>query len=165
MRELLETLLGAGRDVRDVDAVQMALRTVVVYAFTLAVVRFGSRRFFGKATAFDLLVGIVIGSVMSRAINGSAPFFPTLVAGAVLVGVHGLLARIAYHVDWFGPLVKGEPILLIEDGRVRTEGLRSANLSQKDLDEAIRLKGHAPDTSSIRLAYLERNGQISVIPY
>ncbi len=163
MEDLLETVLGAGRDVRNVDPVQMALRTVVVYAFTLAVVRFGSRRFLGKATAFDLLVSIVIGSVMSRAINGSAPFLPTLVSGAVLVAMHGLLARIAYHVDWFGPLVKGEPILLIEDGRVRPEGLRRAHLSQKDLDEAIRLKGYDPAGSSIRLAYLERNGEISVI--
>ena len=34
---------------------------------------------------------------MSRAINGSAPFFPTMLGGAVLVGMHWLLGVLAYH--------------------------------------------------------------------
>jgi hypothetical protein len=34
-----------------------------------------------KATAFDVIAAIMLGSIMSRAINGSAPFLPTLVAG------------------------------------------------------------------------------------
>jgi uncharacterized membrane protein YcaP (DUF421 family) len=74
----------------------MALRTIAIYTFTLAIVRLGSKRFLGQASAFDTIVGIMLGSVMSRAINGSAPFLPTLGAGAVLIGMHWLLALLSF---------------------------------------------------------------------
>jgi uncharacterized membrane protein YcaP (DUF421 family) len=163
-RNALEALLGLGRDAGDIEAGQMALRAVLVYAFTLALVRLGSRRFLGKATAFDVILGIMIGSVMSRGINGSAGLVPTLAAGTVLVALHGLFAMLAFRTRWFGDYVKGSPVLLVEDGRVRPEGMREASLTEADLAEALRLQGKEPDPSRIRRAYLERNGSISVVP-
>ncbi|MDQ3802680.1 MAG: DUF421 domain-containing protein [Acidobacteriota bacterium] len=162
--EQVQSLVGLGGDARDVGVVGTALRTIMVYVFTLAVVRLGSKRFLSKATAFDVIVGIMLGSVMSRAIDGSNPFFPTLAAGAVLLGMHWLLARLAFHSDWFGPLVKGNPIKLIEDGKIREEGMRQAGLSEQDLTQALRMQNNHTDPANIRLAYLERNGSISVIP-
>src|SRR5690242_3120421 len=117
--EQFQSLLGLGRNVADVDALQMALRTITIYAFTLAIVRLGSKRFLGKASAFDTIIGIMIGSIMSRAINGSAPFFPSLVAGVVMVGMHWLLAVLSFHLHWFGPYVKGKAVLLIKDGQIQ----------------------------------------------
>ena len=63
----IQTLLGFGQDVGDVGAVQMALRTIVIYAFSLVIVRLGSKRFLSQATAFDVIVAIMLGSIMSRA--------------------------------------------------------------------------------------------------
>jgi uncharacterized membrane protein YcaP (DUF421 family) len=161
----LQTLLGLELDVNDVNALQMALRTIIIYAFTLAIVRLGSKRFLSKASAFDFIVGIMLGSVMSRAINGSAPFFPTLVGGVVLIGMHWLLAMLAYYIDWFGPFVKGHPVLLIKDGQIQEQGMRRGGLSTHDLTQAIRLDTNQTDPSKIKLAYLERDGSISVIPF
>src|SRR3712207_3456770 len=90
----LQAFLGYGRDVSDVNALQMALRTMIIYAVTLVLIRLGSKRFLSQATAFDVIVGIMLGSVMSRAINSSAPLVPTLAAGVALVGMHWLLAQI-----------------------------------------------------------------------
>ena len=141
----------------------MALRTLLIYVFTLAIVRLGSKRFLSEASAFDVIVAIMLGSVMSRAINGSAPFFPTLVAGVVLLGLHWLFATLAFHTDWFGSLVKGNPVLLVRDGEIRWDGMRRTGMSLHDLEAALRLQGHEPDISKIRLAYLERSGQVSII--
>ena len=44
----------------------MALRTIVIYAFSLLIVRLGSKRFLSQATAFDVIVGIMLGSVINR---------------------------------------------------------------------------------------------------
>ena len=161
----LAVLFGFQHDVSNVNAFQMALRTIAVYAFTLAVVRLGSKRFLGQGSAFDVIVGIMLGSVMSRAINGSTSFFPTLVAGTVLIAMHWLLAVLAYHIDWFGPLVKGNPVLLIKDGQLHERGMKRGGLSAHDLAEALRLQSNETEPSKIRLAYLERDGQISVIPF
>ena len=152
---MLEDLLGLGLDVADVNALQMALRTILIYTATLAIVRVGSKRFLSQATAFDAIVAIMLGSIMSRAINGSAPFLPTLAAGLILVGLHWLIAAIAYSSDGFGSLVKGEPVLLIKDGRLNEKGLRG---SHKNLEEALRIESHVTEPESVKLAYLERNG-------
>lgn len=160
----IETFLEYNRDVGDVGGFEMALRTVLIYAFSLFLVRLANKRFLSQASAFDVIVGIMLGSVMSRAINSSAPLFPTLGAGLVLIGLHALLNRLAYSFDWLGPIVKGNPVLLIKDGKLRQDGLRETGVSQHDLEQALRLQAQQTDPSGIHLAYLERNGQISVIP-
>jgi uncharacterized membrane protein YcaP (DUF421 family) len=161
----IQVFLGYERDIGDVNAIQMALRTMIIYAVTLVLIRLGSKRFLGKATAFDVIVGIMLGSVMGRAINGSAPLFPTLLAGLVFIGLHWLLSVLAFRVSWFGPIVKGNPVLLIKDGKIQQQGVREAGLSTHDLEEALRLQAKQIDPSQIKLAYLERNGSISVIPF
>src|SRR3569832_285999 len=165
LAQQFQSLLGLGRDIAEVGVLQMALRTIVVYAFTLAIVRLGSRRFLGRASAFDTVVGIMLGSVMSRAINGSAPFLPTLVAGAVLIAMHWLLALLSFHLDWFGPLVKGSPALLIMDGQVQERAILRGGITRHDLTQALREHTKQSDPAKIKLAYLERDGGISIIPY
>ncbi len=158
-------LLGLGSNSGDIGAVGTALRTIIVYGFTLAIIRLGSKRFLSKATAFDVIVAIMLGSLMSRAIGGSTPFFPTLLAGFVLLALHWLFAALAYRTDWFGSYVKGERILLIKDAEIQREGMRRGSITHDDLTQAIRLKTNHTDPTKIKLAYLERDGQISVIPF
>ena len=155
-------LLGLGVD--DLSAGQMALRAGLTFIVTLAVVRVGDKRLFGKGTAFDIITAIMIGSVMSRAITGSSPLVPTWVAGLVLVGMHWLVGALSYHLDWFGPLVKGQPVLLVEDGQILREGMREGSVSRNDLEQAIRMQGSAADPARVERAYLERDGSISIIP-
>jgi uncharacterized membrane protein YcaP (DUF421 family) len=163
--EVIQSLFGFGRSGGDLNALQMVLRTVLVYAFTLAIVRLGSKRFLSHATAFDTVVGIMLGSIMSRAIDGSSPFFRTLLAGAALVGMHWLIAALSLHFDWLGTLVKGHSILLIKDGKLQTKGLRAARLSEHDLKQALRMQNNHTDPANIKSAHLERSGSISVIPF
>lgn len=160
---LARDLLGLERDITDVTAVQMVLRAVLVYATSLAIVRLGSKRFLSRATAFDVIVAIMLGSVLSRAINGSAPVLPSLAGGAAIVGLHWILTFLTARLESFGPLVKGNPVLLIRDGEVQRDGMRKAGLSDRDLEQHLRLSAGVTDPSRIRLACLERNGKISFI--
>ncbi len=157
-------LLGLERDVADVSVLQMTLRTVVIYAFSLAILRLGSRRFLSQASAFDVIVAIMLGSVMSRAINGSAPFLPTLASGTLLVGIHWLLAALAIRFDWLGPLVKGSAVRLITDGVVDRDAMRRSGVAEHDLEQALRSQAGVTDPERVRLATLERDGAISVLP-
>ncbi len=106
-------------DAPELTAWQMALRALIVYIAALAMVRLSDKRFIGKNTAFDVILGIVFGSVVSRAVTGNAPFFQTLVAGLVLVSLHWLFAACAFHSDFFGTLIKGHERTLVEDGKVQ----------------------------------------------
>jgi len=42
--------------------------------------------------------------------------------------------------------------------------MRKSNLSDHDLMEMLRLNGNTADPRDVAAAYLERNGEISVIP-
>ena len=74
--ELTRLALGLGDEAGEIGVAQMALRAVVVYAATVFMFRLGQNRFMGQGTAFDLILGIMPGSTVSRAITGTAPFFP-----------------------------------------------------------------------------------------
>ena len=161
--EQLQSFFGFDRSLEDVNSFQMALRALLIYVLALSLVRIGSKRFLSQATAFDIIVAIMLGSILSRAINGSAPLLPTLLASGALVALHWVFAVLAYNTSFFGPLVKGEPRLLIKDGTVQEDQMRAAKLSEHDLEQALRAHS-LQDPSRVRRAYLERDGSISIVP-
>lgn len=164
LQELVDSVFGTIDP--DLEAWQLALRSVVTFVVTVAVIRLGNKRLFGKGTTFDTVVAIMIGSVMSRAItgSGSGSMVATLIAGSVLILLHSGLSWLAYRIDSFGPLVKGHEVLLVRDGDIVEDGMRETGTTKRDLSRAIREEGMEPDVSQIKLAYMERDGGISVIP-
>src|SRR3954453_1049103 len=63
----LQLALGIGLDNQEMTFWQMALRAVIVFMVPLAMVRLGKKRFMGEATAFDVILGIMLGSIVSQA--------------------------------------------------------------------------------------------------
>jgi uncharacterized membrane protein YcaP (DUF421 family) len=161
--EYIDWLLGLSLDAKDLNTLQISLRAFVVFILAIVIIRFGEERFMGRHTALDVLLGIVFGSVVSRAINGSAPFFPTIAACVVLVAMHWAFSAIAFHSSRFGWLFKGPTHQLVSGGQIDWEVMRRTHISENDLKESIRQHGHPADLEQIESAYLERNGSISVI--
>src|SRR4051812_14636582 len=102
----LRWALGLGTQGKEPGMGQMALRAVVVHVVTVLMVRLGRKRFMGQSTAFDVILGIMLGSIVSRAITGNAPFFPALAAAAVLLAMHWLFSALAFRSHRFGEAVK-----------------------------------------------------------
>jgi uncharacterized membrane protein YcaP (DUF421 family) len=59
--------------------------------------------------------------------------------------------------------LEGEPILLVDDGRVLERNLRRERITIGELYEAFR-ENNVESLSDVRWAVLENGGQISVIP-
>jgi uncharacterized membrane protein YcaP (DUF421 family) len=145
------------------DIWQIGLRAVFVYLVTLAMVQLGNnKRFTGQYAALDVILGIVLGSTLSRTINGNAPLDGTLLAGFMLILFHWIFTRLAFHNRLIGTLFKGRARQLIDDGKYIDKTLRREAVSRIDMDEAIRGAG-ITDVSNVRAAYSERNGAISII--
>jgi uncharacterized membrane protein YcaP (DUF421 family) len=139
------------------------LRGIIVFIVSLVMVRLGDKRFLSKKTAFDAILGLILASMLARAVNGSSAFWPTLGGGFVLVGLHRLIAFLSRRWHKFGILVKGTSDLVVRNGEIVQAGMRRNDLSKHDLEEDMRLKGQVDDVSKIKVAYAERNGQISVV--
>src|SRR5215217_3758447 len=87
--ELIHSLFGEGKEL---TAVQMGSRAVVIFFVTLALIRIAGMRSFSMKSAFDNIIAIMLGAIMSRPVVGASAFFPTIVAGLVIALVHRLLA-------------------------------------------------------------------------
>lgn len=141
---------------------QMTVRAVLIFAYGIVLFRLSYRRFFGQSTDFDIVVAVLIGSTMSRALTGNAPLVPTLAAITALIVLHGVLARLAWRWERIGWLAKGVEIRLIDCGQMNHRAMRRAGITERDLLEAVRAKG-TEDLSRVEVAVLERNGTISVL--
>lgn len=161
--QLFHTLLGIGTEPRDLTFLQVSVRGVIVFIATLIMLRLGSKRSLAEKTAFDAVFLVIIGSMLARAINGSEAFFPTLGAGFVLVFLHKLFGMAAYYSHAFGVLVKGTPVVLMQNGGLQRKNMLREHISQHDLEEDMRLDAKTEDLSQIRVARLERSGDISFI--
>ena len=141
---------------------QVAARAAVVYIVGLMIVRLGKSRLIARATALDVTLGFMLGSILARGITGDASISGTLVATATLVAIHWGITRIALHSHTFGQVVKGHAYQIIADGKVIEDNLRKSHISQHDLIEELRIRG-VDSPEQVKSAYKERSGEISVI--
>jgi len=161
--ELLQTLLGISTEAKELTFLQVSVRGVIVFIATLVMVRLSSKRSLAEKTAFDAVLVVIIGSMLSRAINGSAPFLPTLGSGFVLVLLHRLFGITAYYSHAFGIMLKGKPAVLVQNGRLQHKNMLWNHISEHDLQEDMRLEAKTEDLSKIKTARVERSGDISFI--
>jgi uncharacterized membrane protein YcaP (DUF421 family) len=161
--DFVTPLLGLGAEPKDLTFVQISLRGIIVFLTTLIMIRLGHKRSLARKTAFDAVLIVILASVLSRAINGSAAFFATHGGSLVIVLVHRLLAFTAYYSHWFGCLIKGQPELIIEDGQLNQSSMRRNHISRHDLEEDLRLSAKTENLEEIRTGYVERSGDISFI--
>jgi uncharacterized membrane protein YcaP (DUF421 family) len=142
----------------------MSVRGILIFCFALLLVRAGDRRIFGKNSAFDIVLGIILGSILSRAITGNSPFVPTAITSAVLIALHWIFARLAQQNHTFGKFIKGNEILMVKDGQMQKANMHRTNITEQDLLEILRSTGKITQIDAVQEAYLERSGNISVVP-
>ena len=156
-------LLGPDGKASELTLLHISLRAFFIFVVGLALVRIGDRRSLSEKTAFDAIFIVLIGSMLSRAINGTAPFFTTIAAGIVLMVIHRACAFGACKSHAFGKLLKGKPVTLIRNGKIDHAEMRRSLVSEHDLEEDLRLEAKTEDVSTIAFARLERSGDISFI--
>jgi uncharacterized membrane protein YcaP (DUF421 family) len=157
---LIHAILGP--DSRQLALGQECARAVVVLLVGVALIRLSGKRTFSRESPLDIVVTIVIGSNLSRALTGSAPFFGTLAASAVMVATYHLLTHACQRMPVLSRLLKGEPVRLVTDGVVDPDAMRRQAIAESDLHEALRIQS-VGQIDEARLVTLENNGQISVL--
>lgn len=151
-----------GTEGQDISWWQMSLRAGLVFVIGVMIVRLAATRAFGKWSALDIILAVVVGSNLGRAMTGNAPFLATLAATGVLLVLHELLVQASARWPWLGRLTKGRPVRLVEDGRPIASAMRRSGIGERDLRLALRSAGHS-DLEQVQAVTLERNGDITVV--
>ena len=160
MEEIIKQFFGEGRDL---TSGQMAARAFVMFFIALILIRVSGMRSFGAKSAFDNIVVIMLGALLSRAVVGVSPFVPTVVAGVSLCATHRILAMLGARIHFISDLLKGKDRLLYKDGQLFKNNMRKADISPGDLEEGIRLAANTSSFEKIKEIRMERSGKISVV--
>ncbi len=149
-------------DGEQLNSLQMSMRALTVFVAALIMLRVAGRRSFGQRSPFDACTAVLIGAVLSRAVVGASPFLATLCAAASIVLLHRLFGWLSARSDWFDQLASGEVRVLMIDGQENRDEMRKAQISDRDLAEAIRKKIGKDVRSAVTRATLERDGAVTI---
>jgi uncharacterized membrane protein YcaP (DUF421 family) len=155
---IINEIFGQGRDL---NALQMSSRGIVVFVIALVLIRISGRRSFGLHMPLDNIITISLGAVLSRAIVGASDFVSVIVACLVIVSLHRFFAWLVVKSPKFSRIIEGEKILLFENGQFIDRNLVRALVSREDIMPGIRKSAQTEDITKIDKVYMERNGEIS----
>ena len=114
---------------------------------------------------FDYITGITIGSIASE--MAVAEKMKDVWIATIAMVVYGIvtfaLSILTIKSIRARRIFAGNPLLLIEDGKIYPENLKTAKLDTSDLLTRARNSGYF-DISEISYAILENNGKISFLP-
>jgi len=158
--ELLKQVFGEGKDL---SILQMSCRGVVVFIIALLLIRISGRRSFGIRTAFDNIISISLGAILSRAVVGASDFLAVVVTCFVIVLMHRVFGWFIATGKRFGKVMEGNKIKLYEDGKFLHSNMRRALVCEEDIMQGVRKSALTEDMDLIEKVYIERNGEISAI--
>jgi uncharacterized membrane protein YcaP (DUF421 family) len=143
---------------------EIVVRTGLVYLALLLGLRLAGKREVGQMTAFDVAVILLVANAVQNAMVGlDTSLTGGLVAAGVLIGVNYALADLRERFGWFRRAVEGVPTLLISDGVLLTPHLEHERVDAQEVLMALREHG-LDNPAQVRMAVLETDGSISVIP-
>ncbi|MDB5339375.1 MAG: hypothetical protein JWN70_4994 [Planctomycetaceae bacterium] len=160
---VFEIVVGSNAPASPLGLGQIAARSVVVYLMGLFAIRIGKSRLLSRASAMDVLLGFMLGAILSRAISGASSLSSAFVATVTLVGLHWLLSKLTSLSHRWGLLIKGHEYPLVSNGQILWDNLRRSHLSEADLREQLRLNANIDDPKLVMSAYKERSGEIGVV--
>src|ERR1700712_2724127 len=131
---LLIKIFGEGKEL---NALQMSSRGIVMFFIALIIIRISGRRSFGIRTPLDNIITISLGAVMSRAIVGASEFVPVVVCCFVIVLLHRLFGWIIVNNRGFSRLVEGDKILIFEKGKFLDKHMRKGLVCQEDIMQGV----------------------------
>lgn len=162
MEQTFETIFGVEHNV---SVAQMCARAFVVFIYGIVMLRLSGRRTFAQLSAVDMVVSFIVGSSLSRAISGTAPFFGTLASVAVLIVLHVAVAFAVAKSKTLSKIFEGSPVVIASEGILDQKKRQSEMISDYDVEEALRTRGvnGLGEIHKVARLTVEPSGKLSVV--
>jgi len=149
----------------NLSPLELVLRGTLIYWFLFLVFRFVLRRDVGGLSMADTLLLVIVADASQNALAGQ---YTTVTEGIILLstilGWNLLLDWLAFHFRLFALFAYPRTLLLVRHGQFITRSLRRQLLSPDEVMSKLREQGIA-HLREVRHAYLESDGEISVVRY
>ena len=141
---------------------EIAVRTVIIYAYTLVLIRWIGSRSIAQLSLVEFLLVIALGSAV-----GDAMFYPEvplvhcMVVITVVVLLDKALSFVVSRNSKLEDIIEGKSVEIVRDGVISCQALEGLNYGHDELFEQLRLR-EVEHLGQVRAAYLETNGSLSV---
>ena len=142
----------------------LVIRAAVIFCFIFLLTRVVGRRQLSDLEPFDLILLVVLGDLVQQGItqsDQSVTGAATVIATIALLSV--AVSWLSFRLPVLRPISEGEPIVLVQDGKVLERNLRRERLTVDELLEQARLQQIA-SLQDVAWAVFEPSGGISFIP-
>ncbi len=141
------------------------LRTVILYLVLIAVIRIMGKRQIGQMEPSEFVVTMLVANLASIPMqDGGIPLYTGLVPILTVLGVELVLTALSMRSVRVRRLLCGKPVILIENGHILQDNLRSTRITLDELTGHLREKD-VLNVTAVQYAILETNGNLSVFPF
>ncbi len=142
----------------------VAVRTAIVLAGLVLGIRLAGKRHIGEMAVDDILLILMTANAVQNAMTtGSGRVSVAFVCAGTLIAAGWLGGVVFSRFPFLERRVSGAPTLLVHDGVAIRRNLRREHVSRDQLMLAVRKQGLGR-VADVKLAVLEANGAISVVP-
>jgi uncharacterized membrane protein YcaP (DUF421 family) len=138
-------------------------RPVIVYFFLVIGLRLAGKRELAQLNPFDLVVLLTLSNTVQNAIIGDDNSVTGgLIGAATLLFINYLVVRFLFKHERLDLVVEGQPTVLIEHGKLRTDQLTQELITLPELEAAAHRQGFA-SLDEVERAAIEPGGTLSFL--
>lgn len=142
---------------------EIILQTFLAFFTILIITRLLGRQQISQLSLHEYINGITFGSIAATLATDLDQHTYQHLIGLILFGVlTGLVSYISIKNRKFRKIISGEPILVIQHGKILEANLKRAKYSIDEFNELLREKD-CFSPSDVEYGILEKNGKLSVI--
>ena len=147
----------------DMSVLEKVVRTVVVYAFLVVGLRLAGKRELAQLHTFDLVVLLLLANTVQNAIIGDdSSLAGGLLGATTLLVLNAGIVRFLFEHPRLDEVVEGEPVVLIEAGRLQEKRLHSELVTRAELERAAHEQGFG-SLDEVDRAEIDPAGRISFV--
>jgi uncharacterized membrane protein YcaP (DUF421 family) len=141
----------------------IVVRGIFAFLLVFLITRIVGRRELGTLEPFDLILLVVLGDLIQQGVTQSDYSVTGMtLAVSTIALMTVLVSYLSFRFRRLRPLLDGEPIVMIQDGKVLNRNLKRERLTEEELAMEARLQ-QIDSLDTVEWAILEKGGQISFI--
>src|ERR1700682_752542 len=117
---------------------ELIVRSVVVYAFLLVILRITGKRQVGQLAPFDLVLLLVLSNAVQNSMNGGDnPLVGGLISAATLIALNYTIGYAAFRSKRLESIIEGRPQVLIHNGHLFQDVMAGSKLTHHALEAGL----------------------------
>lgn len=134
-----------------------------IFSAIMVITRVFGLRTFAKMSSFDFASTIAVGSILaSIIINKDQSVLKGVLALVCIIGFQTLFSFFVRKSNWFKKIFTNKPKLLMKNGEIFYDNLKSCNIGEGDLMAKLR-EANVHKLSEVQAVVFESTGDLSVL--